>query len=67
MIIDRMINSPPSYTDTQWNEIEVKFASIEDRISMHLTNAIMEYLGEKIGIEDSKKKPKPYYRRGRWE
>lgn len=50
-----------------WDEIEFKFASIEERIRLQIENAIMEYFGEKVDIEDSKKKPKPYYRKGRWE
>lgn len=54
-------------TDEQWNKIEIKFGTIEDRIDMQMKNAIMDYVSERIDIEDSKKKPKPYYRKGRWE
>lgn len=71
MIIDRMINTThfdaEEITQAQWDKIEVKIASIEERISMQIKNAIMDYVSDQIGIEDSKKKSKPYYRKGRWE
>lgn len=54
-------------TDEQWNSIEIKLGTIEDRIDMQIKNAIMDYVSDQIDIEDSKKKPKPYYRKGRWE
>lgn len=71
MIIDRMINTThldtSEMTQSDWDKIEVKFATIEERITMQIKNAIMDYVSERIDIEDSKKKPKPYYRKGRWE
>jgi len=51
-------------TDQQWNKIEIKLGTIEDRIDMQIKNAIIKWVGEQI---DAKKKPKPYYRKGRWE
>lgn len=71
VLIDKMINTThfdaENITDEQWSKIEIKLASIEERISMQIKNAIMDYVSEKMVEEDSKKKPKPYYRRGRWE
>lgn len=71
MIIDRMINTThfdtSEMTQADWGKIEVKFASIEERITMQIKNAIMEYVSDQIDLETSKKKPKPYYRKGRCE
>ena len=71
MIIDQMISTinidTSKMTQRDWDRLEIKFATIEERISMQMKNAIMDYVGEQIDIEDSKKKPKPYYRKGRWE
>ncbi len=54
-------------SDEQWNKIEIKLGTIEDRIALQLKNAIIDYVSDKMDAEDLKKKPKPYYRRGRWE
>lgn len=54
-------------TDEQWNKIEITFGTIEDRVDMQIKNAIIKYVGDKMSAEDAKKKPKPYYRKGRWE
>ncbi|WP_391558984.1 hypothetical protein [Robertmurraya sp.] len=54
-------------TDDQWNKIEIKFGTIEERIDMQIKNAIIEYVSDKMDAESVKKKPKPYYRKGRWE
>lgn len=54
-------------TDEQWNTIEITSGTIEDRIDMQIKNAIIEWVGDKMSAEDVKKKPKPYYRKGRWE
>ncbi len=71
MLVDKMVSSihfdAEEITQEQWDKIEVKFATIEERITMQIKNAIIDYVGEQIDIEDSKKKPKPYYRKGRWE
>lgn len=71
MLVDRMVSSihfdTEEITQEQWNKIDIKFATIEERISMQIKNAIIDYISERIDIEDSKKKPKPYYRKGRWE
>lgn len=71
VLIDRMINTPHFNTEYLTNEqlhkIEIRLATTEDRIVMQMKDAIMDYVSEQMGIEDSKKKPKPYYRRGRWE
>jgi hypothetical protein len=67
MIIEQMINFTPPYTESQWSEIEVKFTTIEERVSMQIKNAIIDYISEQFDLEDTKKKPKPYYRKGRWD
>lgn len=71
MIIDRMINTThfdtSEMTQADWGKIEVKFASIEDHIKLQIENAIIEYFCEQMDLESGKKKPKPYYRKGRWE
>lgn len=54
-------------SDEQWNKIEITYGTIEERIDMQMKNAIMGYVSEQMDIESSKKKPKPYYRKGRWE
>jgi hypothetical protein len=54
-------------TREEWDRLEVKFAIIGERISMQMKNAIIDYVSGQIDLEDSKKKPKPYYRKGRWE
>ncbi len=70
-MIDRTISTvqfdTSEMTQADWDKIEVKFATIEERITMQIKNAIMDYVSEQIEAEDSKKKPKPYYRKGRWE
>ena len=53
--------------DEQWNNIEIKLGTIEDRIKLQIENAIIDYVSDKMDAEDLKKKPKPYYRRGRWD
>lgn len=54
-------------TDEQWNKIEIRSGTIEDRVHMQIKNAIIKWVGDKMDSEDAKKKPKPYYRKGRWE
>jgi hypothetical protein len=54
-------------SDEQWNKIEITSGTIEDRIDMQIKNAIIKWVGDQIDAEDAKKKPKPYYRKGRWE
>lgn len=54
-------------TNEQWNKIEIKLGTIEDRFKLQIENAMMDYVSEKMDAEEVKKKPKPYYRRGRWE
>lgn len=54
-------------TDEQWNKIEIKVGTVEDRIDMQIKSAIIKWVGGKMDTEVVKKKPKPYYRRGRWE
>lgn len=54
-------------TNEQWVKIKIYPGTVEDRIRMQIENAIIEYVADQIDIEDSKKKPKPYYRKGRWE
>jgi len=48
-------------------EIEIKLATIEERIRLQIEEALIKWVGDKIDAEDIKKKPKVYYRRGRWE
>lgn len=48
-------------------EIKIKFATIEERIRMQIEQALIKWVGDKIDAEELKKKPKVYYRRGRWE
>lgn len=71
VLIDRMINTThfntEDLTDEQLHKIEIKLGTIEDRIVMQMKNAIMDYVSEQMDVENSKKKPKPYYRKGRWE
>lgn len=71
VLIDRMINTThyntEDLTDEQLYKIEIKLGTIEDRIVMQMKNAIMDYVSEQMDVESSKKKPKPYYRKGRWE
>lgn len=55
------------FTEEQITEIEIKLATIEERIVMQMKNAIMGYVSDKMEHERAKKKAKPYYRRGRWE
>ena len=54
-------------TDEQWSNIEITLGTIEDRVDMQIKNAIIKWVGDKIDTEDAKKKPKPYYHKGRWE
>ena len=68
VIIDRMVSSINlDVEQTQLHKIEIKLASIEERIRMQFENAIVDYVSDQMILEDSKKKPKPYYRKGRWE
>jgi hypothetical protein len=71
MIIDKMASylgfDTDNLTPHALDEIEIKLMSIEERIVMQIKNVIMEYASGQIAVEDAKKKPKPYYRRGRWE
>lgn len=71
VLIDQMINTThfntDALTDEQLHKIEIKLGTIEDRIVMQMKNAIMDYVSGQRDIESSKKKPKPYYRKGRWE
>lgn len=45
----------------------IKLVTLEERIRLQIEQALIKWVGEKIDAEDSKKKPKVYYRRGRWE
>ena len=47
--------------------IKIKFATLEERVRLQIEQALVTWVGEKIDAEDIKKKPKVYYRRGRWE
>lgn len=47
--------------------IKIKFAALEERIRMQIEQALIKWVGDKIDAEDVKRKPKVYYRRGRWE
>jgi len=68
MIITRFEDSVHLDTDqAQLHKIEIKLASIEERIRMQIESAIIDYVSDQMIIEDRKKKPKPYYRKGRWE
>jgi len=68
MITDRMVSSITFDIDeSQLHKIEIKLASIEERIRMQIENAIIDYVSDQMLLEDRKKKPKPYYRKGRWE
>lgn len=62
-----MIDECKEITDEQWNKIEITSGTIEDRIDVQIKSAIIKYVGDQIDVEDAKKKPKPYYRKGRWE
>lgn len=56
-------------TDAQDGFYNMMFISdhVEDRIKLQIENAIIEYFCEQMDLESGKKKPKPYYRKGRWE
>lgn len=54
-------------TEEQWNKIEITSGTIEDRVDMQIKNAIIQWVGDAMSAEDAKKKPNPYYRKGRWE
>lgn len=49
--------------------MEIKFilTTIEERIRLQIEQALIKWVGDKIDSEDVKRKPKVYYRRGRWE
>lgn len=64
MIIDRMVSTIQFDTSGMSKE---DWDKLGERITKQIQDAIIEYCGEQIDIEDSKKKPKPYYRKGRWE
>lgn len=49
------------------HKIEIKLADIEERIRLQVENAIIDYVSDQMMLETSKKKPKPYYRKGRWD
>ena len=49
-------------------KINIKLSTIVvERIRLQIEKALIKWVGEKIDAEDAKKKPKVYYRRGRWE
>lgn len=48
-------------------EIKIKLATLEERIRLQIEQALIKWVGDKLDAEDVKKKPKVYYRRGRWE
>lgn len=49
-------------------KINIKLSTIVvERIRLQIEKALIKWVGEKIDAEDIKKKPKVYYRRGRWE
>lgn len=48
-------------------EIKIKLATIEERVRLQIEQALIKWVGDKIDAEDFKRKPKVYYRRGRWE
>lgn len=47
--------------------MEIKLATLEERIRMQIEQALIKWVGEKIDVEGVKRKSKVYYRRGRWE
>ena len=48
-------------------DIKIKLVTIEERIRLQIEQALIKWVGDKMDAEDAKKKPKPYYRKGRWE
>lgn len=49
-------------------EIKIKLATLEEHIRLQIEQALIKWVGDKLDAEDvKKKKPKVYYRRGRWE
>lgn len=48
-------------------KISLKPVTLEKRIRIQIEQAIIKWAGEKIDVENAKRKPKVYYRRGRWE
>ena len=49
------------------SDIKIKLATLEELVRMQIEQALIKWVGEKIDAEELKKKPKVYYRRGRWE
>lgn len=47
-------------------EIKIKLVTLEERIRMQIEQTLVKWVGDKINTEDVKRKPKVYYRRGRW-
>lgn len=47
--------------------IKFRLTTLEERIRLQIEQAIIKWVGEKIDAEGVKRKPKVYYRRGRWE
>lgn len=68
MIIDKMVSSIDIKIGPEHlHKIEIKLGTIEDRIRMQIENAIIDYVSDQMILEALKNKPKPYYRKGRWE
>jgi hypothetical protein len=70
MIIDRMIThlgiDTSGMSQDQWKEIDIKLASIEEHLRMkYILNSTHDQV--ECSEEISNIKPKPYYRKGRWD
>lgn len=49
-------------------KINIKLSTIAvQRIRLQIEKALIKWVGDKIDAEELRKKPKVYYRRGRWE
>lgn len=48
-------------------EINIKLVALEERIRLQVEQALIKWVGDKLDAENAKRKPKVYYRRGRWE
>lgn len=47
--------------------MKIKLVTLEERVRLQIEQALIKWVGEKIDAEGVKRKPKVYYRRGRWE
>lgn len=48
-------------------DVKIKLARLEELVKLQIEQALIKWVGEKIDAEGVKRKPKVYYRRGRWE